>query len=58
MPWQRLGWVTLRIMSIHHLDRFRLVGDPSDRSVRLTCARGSPHHVRHILNTPPPALHR
>jgi predicted dehydrogenase len=24
MPWQeRLGWVTLRIMSIHHLDTFR-----------------------------------
>jgi predicted dehydrogenase len=24
MPWQqRLGWVTLRIMSIHHLDAFR-----------------------------------
>ena len=30
MPWQqRLGWVTLRIMSIHHLDSFRfLFGDP------------------------------
>lgn len=30
MPWQkRLGWVTLRIMSIHHLDTFRyLLGDP------------------------------
>jgi predicted dehydrogenase len=30
MPWQeRLGWVTLRIMSIHHLDTFRFwVGDP------------------------------
>jgi predicted dehydrogenase len=30
MPWQpRLGWVTLRIMSIHHLDVFRfLFGDP------------------------------
>lgn len=30
MPWQeRLGWVTLRIMSIHHLDAFRyLFGDP------------------------------
>jgi predicted dehydrogenase len=29
-PWQqRLGWVTLRIMSIHHLDAFRfLFGDP------------------------------
>jgi predicted dehydrogenase len=31
MPWQqRLGWVTLRIMSIHHLDTFRyLFGDPA-----------------------------
>lgn len=31
MPWQeRLGWVTLRIMSIHHLDSFRyLFGDPA-----------------------------
>ena len=30
MPWQRdLGWVTLRIMSIHHLDCFRYwFGDP------------------------------
>lgn len=30
MPWQeQLGWVTLRIMSIHHLDSFRyLFGDP------------------------------
>lgn len=30
MPWQqRQGWVTLRIMSIHHLDTFRyLFGDP------------------------------
>ena len=31
MPWQRrLGWVTLRIMSIHHLDSFRYwFGDPT-----------------------------
>lgn len=31
MPWQeRLGWVTLRIMSIHHLDTFRyLFGNPT-----------------------------
>jgi predicted dehydrogenase len=31
MPWQqRQGWVTLRIMSIHHLDTFRfLFGDPA-----------------------------
>jgi hypothetical protein len=30
MPWQKgLGWVTLRIMSIHHLDSFRYwLGDP------------------------------
>ena len=30
MPWQqRLGWVTLRIMSIHHLDTFRYwLGEP------------------------------
>lgn len=30
MPWQeRLGWVTLRIMSIHHLDTMRfLLGEP------------------------------
>ena len=31
MPWQqRQGWVTLRIMSIHHLDAFRFwFGDPT-----------------------------
>lgn len=31
MPWQeRLGWLTLRIMSIHHLDAFRYwFGDPT-----------------------------
>lgn len=31
MPWQeRQGWLTLRIMSIHHLDTFRyLFGDPA-----------------------------
>lgn len=36
MPWQaELGWVTLRIMSIHHLDTFRLwFGDP----VRIYCS--------------------
>lgn len=35
MPWQaRQGWVTLRIMSIHHLDTFRYwFGDPQ----RITC---------------------
>ena len=36
MPWQaRLGWVTLRIMSIHHLDTFRYwFGDPA----RIFCS--------------------
>jgi predicted dehydrogenase len=32
MPWQaRLGWVTLRIMSIHHLDTFRWWFDDPER---------------------------
>jgi len=32
MPWQeRLGWVTLRIMSIHHLDTFRFLFGESER---------------------------
>jgi len=36
MPWQEhLGWVTLRIMSIHHLDTFRFwFGDPD----RIFCS--------------------
>ena len=36
MPWQaELGWVTLRIMSIHHLDTFRYwFGDPA----RIFCS--------------------
>jgi predicted dehydrogenase len=36
MPWQeRQGWVTLRIMSIHHLDTFRFwFGDPD----RIYCS--------------------
>jgi predicted dehydrogenase len=41
MPWQKeLGWLTLRIMSIHHLDTFRYwFGDP----VRIYCsARSDP----------------
>ncbi len=47
MPWQReLGWVTLRIMSIHHLDCFRFwFGDP-DRiycSVRPDPRTSFPH---------------
>jgi len=49
MPWQeRQGWVTLRIMSIHHLDAFRfLLGDPQRvfASVRPDprTARSFPH---------------
>ena len=34
MDWHKeLGWLTLRIMSIHHLDAFRLLGElaPEDR---------------------------
>ncbi|MCC7377010.1 MAG: Gfo/Idh/MocA family oxidoreductase [Verrucomicrobiales bacterium] len=47
MPWQKdLGWVTLRIMSIHHLDCFRhWFGDP-DRifcSVRTDPRTTFPH---------------
>ena len=45
MPWQeRLGWVTLRIMSIHHLDTFRyLFGDPT----RVFCSvRKDPRTAR------------
>lgn len=47
MPWQReLGWVTLRVMSIHHLDCFRgWFGDP-DRvfcSVRRDPRTAFPH---------------
>lgn len=36
MPWQeRQGWLTLRVMSIHHLDAFRfLFGDPD----RIYCS--------------------
>lgn len=47
MPWQeRLGWVTLRIMSIHHLDTFRYwVGDPARvfASVRPDPRTSFPH---------------
>ncbi len=37
MPWQeRLGWTTLRIMSIHHLDCFRYwFGDPESVSCSI-----------------------
>ena len=45
MPWQeRLGWVTLRIMSIHHLDAFRFwFGNP----VRvITSIRPDPRTAR------------
>src|SRR5262249_14860857 len=47
MPWQeRLGWVTLRIISIHHLDTFRfLFGDP----VRVFASiRPDPRTARHF----------
>jgi predicted dehydrogenase len=48
MPWHKdLGWLTLRIMSIHHLDTFRYwFGDP-DRiycSVRPDPRTTFPHH--------------
>jgi predicted dehydrogenase len=41
MPWQaELGWVTLRIMSIHHLDTFRFwFGDPE----QIYCSIVSPY---------------
>ena len=47
MPWQkRLGWVTLRIMSIHHLDTFRFwFGNP----VRvLASTRPDPRTAQHF----------
>lgn len=39
MPWQqRLGWLTLRIMSIHHLDTFRFwFGDPQRVYASVRC---------------------
>ncbi|RMG38150.1 MAG: gfo/Idh/MocA family oxidoreductase [Planctomycetota bacterium] len=50
MPWQkRQGWVTFRILSIHHLDTFRhWLGDP-DRVMASACpdprtSRSFPHH--------------
>jgi predicted dehydrogenase len=47
MPWQReLGWVTLRIMSIHHLDCFRYWFGNPDRifcSVRTDPRTSFPH---------------
>lgn len=47
MPWQeKLGWVTLRIMSIHHLDCFRYwFGDPEGIfcSVRTDPRTDFPH---------------
>lgn len=47
MPWQeKLGWVTLRIMSIHHLDAFRYwFGNPERIfcSVRNDPRTGFPH---------------
>lgn len=50
MPWQkRLGWVTLRIMSIHHLDTFRYwLGDP----VRVFAStRPDPRTARQFKHT-------
>jgi predicted dehydrogenase len=50
MPWQeRLGWVTLRIMSIHHLDTFRFwLGNPE----RVMCStRPDPRTVRQFAHT-------
>ena len=48
MPWQeRQGWVTLRIMSIHHLDTFRYwFGDPERiyASVRPDPRTSFPHN--------------
>ena len=47
MPWQeRQGWVTLRIMSIHHLDTFRYwFGDP----IRVFASiRSDPRTSRHF----------
>ncbi|MDA1274711.1 MAG: Gfo/Idh/MocA family oxidoreductase [Verrucomicrobia bacterium] len=48
MPWQAdLGWVTLRIMSIHHIDCFRYwFGDPERIycSVRPDPRTAFPHH--------------
>jgi hypothetical protein len=48
MPWQcELGWLTLRIMSIHHLDTFRYwFGDPERVycSVRTDPRTAFPHH--------------
>jgi predicted dehydrogenase len=57
MPWQKdLGWVTLRIMSIHHLDCFRYwFGDPEGVfcSVRPDPRTAFPHDdgiCTYILN--------
>ena len=57
MPWQeKLGWVTLRIMSIHHLDCFRYwFGDPEGIfcSVRTDPRTEFPHSdgiCAYILN--------
>jgi predicted dehydrogenase len=48
MPWQEaMGWLTLRIMSIHHLDAYRfLFGDPERIfcSVRTDPRTRFPHH--------------
>ena len=47
MPWQaRLGWVTLRIMSIHHLDTFRLWFGTPERV--LASVRPDPRTLKHF----------
>jgi len=50
MPWQqRLGWVTLRIMSIHHLDTFRFwFGDPARV---LASTRPDPRTAKQFAHT-------
>jgi predicted dehydrogenase len=49
MPWQEaLGWVTLRTMSIHHLDTFRfLFGDPE---YVFTSVRPDPRTARQFAH--------
>ena len=54
MPWQqRQGWVTLRIMSIHHLDTFRYLVRRSRSASSPACGpirgpRRSSHTRRHL----------
>ncbi|MCA8986067.1 MAG: Gfo/Idh/MocA family oxidoreductase [Planctomycetaceae bacterium] len=49
MPWQeRLGWLTLRIMSIHHLDTFRYWFGTPDRV--FASVRSDPRTSRKFVN--------